>query len=194
MKPGYIRRFSKTERAIHWVNALGFFFLLVTGLILYLPVLSVAVGRRQFIQEIHFWGGVGWVSSLLIVAVLGDRRGLLRTARELDVFEREDVNWLTHRVPRGQARFNAGQKLNFALVCVLLVAFYVSGVDTIVAGTHHNLIFGGHKLGTIAICVLVAGHLYMALVNPTTRAALSGMLTGKVDREWARRHYPRWKP
>ena len=24
----------------------------------------------------------------------------------------------------------------------------------------------------------------MALVNPTTRAALSGMLTGKVDREW----------
>jgi len=30
--------------------------------------------------------------------------------------------------------------------------------------------------------------------NPTTRAALSGMLTAKVDREWAGRHYPRWKP
>jgi cytochrome b subunit of formate dehydrogenase len=34
----------------------------------------------------------------------------------------------------------------------------------------------------------------MALVNPTTRAALRGMLSGEVDREWARHHYPRWKP
>src|SRR4051794_30136380 len=88
VKPGYVRRFSKTERTVHWVNALGFFFLLATGLILYIPRLSIEVGRRQFIQEIHFWGGVGWVASLLIVAVLGDRSGLLRTARELDVFER----------------------------------------------------------------------------------------------------------
>jgi hypothetical protein len=32
--------------------------------------------------------------------VLGDRRGLLRAARELDVFEREDVNWLKLRRPR----------------------------------------------------------------------------------------------
>ena len=77
---------------------------------------------------------------------------------------------------------------------MLLAALYISGVDTIIAGTHHNLIFGGHKLATIGICVLVAGHLYMALVNPTTREALNGMLIGKVDGEWARRHYPRWKP
>ncbi len=80
------------------------------------------------------------------------------------------------------------------LVCVLLAALYVSGVDTIVAGTHHNLIFGIHKLATIAFCVLVAGHLYMAIVNRGTRHALHGMLTGEVDREWARKHYPRWDP
>ena len=55
MKPGYVRRFSKTERTVHWVNALGFFFLLATGLILYVPRLSIAVGRRQFI---HYPPGV----------------------------------------------------------------------------------------------------------------------------------------
>jgi cytochrome b subunit of formate dehydrogenase len=71
---------------------------------------------------------------------------------------------------------------------------YVSGVDTIVIGTHHNLIFGGHKLATIAASVLVAGHLYMSLVNRTTRPALRGMLTGDVDGEWAREHYPGWEP
>ena len=57
----YIARFSRTERTLHWVNALGFLFLLATGLILYLPSLSVAVGDRPLIKDMHFWGGVGWV-------------------------------------------------------------------------------------------------------------------------------------
>jgi formate dehydrogenase subunit gamma len=91
-------------------------------------------------------------------------------------------------------RFNAGQKVNFVLVCILLAALYITVGDTIFAGTHHNLIFGGHKLATIGICLLVVGHLYMALVDPATRHALRGMLTGDVDRDWARKHYPRWKP
>ena len=43
----YLRRFSRTERTLHWVNALGFFMLLATGLILYSPACrcSSAAGR-----------------------------------------------------------------------------------------------------------------------------------------------------
>jgi cytochrome b subunit of formate dehydrogenase len=41
--------------------------------------------------------------------------------------------------------------------------------------------------------VLVAGHLYMAIVNPGTRPALRGMLTGRVDRNWARAHHAEWR-
>ncbi|HUZ15803.1 MAG TPA: cytochrome b/b6 domain-containing protein [Gaiellaceae bacterium] len=196
MKPGYVRRFSKSERAVHWVNALGFFFLLATGLILYLPRLSVAVGRRQFIQEIHFWGGVGWVASLLIVAVLGDRRGLLRTARELDVFEREDVNWLSGRRPRGQARFNAGQKINAALNAAFMVLFLVSGLllwfgeqDTRFRFASTVVLHDGLLYASLA---LLLGHLYLSLIHPTTRHALRGMVLGTVREDWARRHHARW--
>jgi hypothetical protein len=39
---------------------------------------------------------------------------------------------------------------------------------------------------------LVVGHIFMATVNPGTRVGLSGMVTGWVDREWARHHYRRW--
>src|SRR5262249_49195381 len=80
-----------------------------TGLILYLPTLSADVGRRPLIKDVHFWGGIGWVSALALVAVLGDRRGLLRTTRELDLFAPEDVNWLRRRRPNEQDRFNARQ-------------------------------------------------------------------------------------
>ena len=89
------------ERLLHWVNAAGFFFLLVTGLILYLPRLSVLVNRRQLIQSLHFWAGVGWLAALAVVIVLGGRR-LLATARELDTFDSDDVRWLRRReAPQG---------------------------------------------------------------------------------------------
>ncbi len=197
MKPGYVRRFSKTERTVHWVNAIGFFFLLVTGLILYLPVLSIAVGQRQTVQEIHFWGGVGWVASVLIVAVLGDRRGLLRTARELDVFEPEDVNWLTFRHPNEQPRFNAGQKINAALTAAFMVLFLVSGLllwfgeqDTRYRFASTVILHDGLLYASLA---LLLGHLYLALIHPTTRHALRGMTLGTVREDWAREHHARWK-
>jgi len=198
VKPGYVPRFSRTERTIHWVNALGFFLLLATGLILYLPRLSVAVGRRPLIKDIHFWGGIGWVSALLIVAVLGDRRGLLRTAREIDVFAPEDVNWLTARRPREQARFNAGQKINAALNAAFMVLFLVSGLLLYFGEQDTRYRFAStvilHDALLYASLALLLGHLYLALIHPTTRHALRGMVVGNVREDWAREHHARWKP
>ena len=112
----YILRFSRTERTLHWVNALYFSILLGTGLILYLPSLAAEVGRRPLIKDIHFWTGVSWLPALAVIVVLGDRKGVLRTTRELDSFDGDDLRWLAHRSPAPQGRFNAGQKLNAAIV------------------------------------------------------------------------------
>ena len=125
MKAGYVKRFSPVERLLHWVNAIGFFFLLATGLILYLPRLSELVSRRQFIQSIHFWGGVAWLGALIAVVLLGVRR-LLATARELEQFDGDDLRWLRRRkAPQG--RFNAGQKINAAVTAAFTILFGVSG-------------------------------------------------------------------
>lgn len=195
--PGRVQRFTVSERATHWLTVLAFFNLLLSGLV---------VGRRGTFHDVmyvwHLASAGVLVCGVALIVMAGNRRALGRTARELGSLNVEDREWLAAipaRLLSGApeppaARFNAGQKVNFLLVCILLVVLYVTGVDTIVAGTHHNLIFGGHKLATIAFCVLVAGHLYMALVNRATRPALHGMLTGEVDREWASRHYPRWEP
>ncbi len=103
----YLRRFSSTERALHWVHASAFFVLLGTGLVLYLPRLSELVGRRPLIKDVHFYTGVGWAGAILLIAAAGDRRGLRRTARELNLFDADDRRWLRgRRAPQG--RFNAG--------------------------------------------------------------------------------------
>ena len=198
MSGRYLRRFSRTERTLHWVNALGFFLLLATGLILYLPSLAADVGDRRLIKDVHFWGGIGWVSALVLVALLGDRRGLLRTAREIDAFSTEDLNWLARRRPSEQGRFNAGQKLNAALTAAFLVLFFVSGMLLWLGERDTRFRFAStvilHDGLLYASLTLLLGHLYLAVLHPATRHALRGMVVGTVREEWAREHHPRWHP
>jgi formate dehydrogenase subunit gamma len=180
----FVRRFSRTERTLHWVNAAGFLLLLATGLILYLPRLSTVVGRRPLIKDIHLWGGIGWISALAIVIVLGDRKGLLRTARDLEVLT--------------PSRLNVGQKINALLNAAFAVLFLVSGLllwfgerDTRFRFTSTVLL---HDILMYTALTLLVGHLYLALIHPATRHSLRGMTRGTVREDWAKRHYPRWAP
>ncbi|HTR33270.1 MAG TPA: cytochrome b/b6 domain-containing protein [Gaiellaceae bacterium] len=195
----FVRRFSRTERLFHWTNAAFFFALLVTGAVLYLPSLEVAVGRRTLVKDVHFWTGVAWPIALTLVALAGDRRGLLRTARELDRFDRDDARWLAARRPTPpQGRFNAGQKLNSALTAALTILFVVSGLLLWFGERDTRLRFAStvvlHDGLAFAAFVLLAGHLYLALIHPATRHALRGMTDGTVADDWAARHHAKWKP
>ena len=196
--PGYVRRFSRTERVLHWVNAAGFFVLLASGLVLYLPSLAATVGRRPMVKDIHFWAGIGWVCALALVVLLGDRRGLLRTAREIDDFHPEDVRWLSGRRPAPQGRFNAGQKVNAALTAAFVVLFFVSGMLLWLGERDTRFRFASTVVlhdGLLYVSLgLLVGHLYLAVLHPATRHALRGMVTGTVREDWAQEHHPRWGP
>lgn len=193
----YVRRFSKTERTLHWANALGFLTLLASGLVLYLPSLSMLVGRRPLIKDIHFWSGIGWVSLLAIIVVLGDRRGLLRLARELDAFDGDDLRWLRGGNAK-QGRFNAGQKINATLTAAFTVLFFASGMLLWLGERDTRFRFAStvvlHDGLMFAALALLVGHLYLALIHPATRHALRGMTLGTVSEDWAARHHAKWKP
>ena len=49
-----------------------------------------------------------------------------------------------------------------------------------------------HLSMAILATPLILGHVFMATVNPDTRVGLSGMISGFVDRHWARHHYRLW--
>lgn len=179
----YVVRFTRTERVLHWVNAAFFLHLTATGLILYVPRLSELVGRRPLLKNLHFWGGIAWVCALALVFLLGDTRRLVRVARELEVL-RDD-------------RFDVGQKLNAIVQAAFVVLFLVSGVLLWLGERDTSFRFSSTVLlhdGLLYVAlVLFVGHLYLAVIHPTTRHALRGMALGTVEEEWARRRHPEWE-
>jgi formate dehydrogenase subunit gamma len=197
MASEYVKRFTPTERWLHWVHAVAFFVLLGSGLVLYLPRLSELVGRRPGVKAVHLYTAIAWLVAVLLVVALGDRRALRATARELDLFDEDDRLWL-RRIPRPQGRFNAGQKLNAALTVAFAFLFAVSGVLLWAGERNHAFQFASTLLlhdGLMYVSlVLLVGHLYLALIYPTTRHSLRGMTRGDVRADWAREHHPKWRP
>jgi formate dehydrogenase subunit gamma len=190
-----IRRFSVSERAVHWIHASVFFSLLASGAVLYFPALSVAVGRRQVVKDVHLWSALAWLVAILVVVIVGDRSALRRTLSEVDRFDADDGRWLTaRRAPQG--RFNAGQKLNLILTGVLTVLFTVSGLLLWLGEQDTRFRLDGsialHDGVTLISLFLLTGHLYLALIHPSTRHALRGITRGDVREDWAERHHAKW--
>jgi formate dehydrogenase subunit gamma len=180
-RPRYVRRFSRTERALHWTHAAAFFVLLASGLVLYLPSLAELVSRRPLVKDVHLFTALAW--AVAIVAI--------------DVFDGDDRRWLRgKRAPQG--RFNAGQKLNAAFTAAFALLFAVSGVLLWLGERDTRFRLDGtivlHDVLAYVSVVLLAGHLYLAVIHPATRHALRGMTVGTVRDDWAREHHAKWRP
>jgi len=194
-RPGYVRRFTATERVLHWTHATAFFALLATGLVLYVPSLSIWVSRRDVVKNIHIWVAVAWFVALVFVVALGNRRALRETWQEIETIDRDDRRWLTGRRAR-QGRFNAGQKVNAILTAAFALVFVVSGFFLWLGERDHRFLLDGavvvHDTAMYGSLVLLTGHLYLAVLHPTTRHALRGMTYGDVREDWAELHHAKW--
>jgi formate dehydrogenase subunit gamma len=191
----YRRRFTRTERTLHWTHATAFLSLTATGLILYVPSLAAAVGRRPLVKEVHLLTALGWLLAFVLVVAVGNQAALRCTLREIETIDRDDRRWLAGRkAPQG--RFNAGQKVNAILTAAVTVLFGASGVLLWLGERDHRFILGGtvvlHDALMYASLLLLSGHLYLALIHPTTRHALRGMTRGDVRADWAAKHHPKW--
>lgn len=180
---------------MHWTHAAAFFVMLATGLILLVPELSELVARRNMVKNVHLWTAVAWVVALVGIFLLGDTRRLVSDWREIERFDDDDRKWLKLRRVR-QGRFNAGQKVNALLTASFAVLFVISGFFLWLGERDHRFLFDGtgtvHDAVTYASITLVVGHLYLALIHPTTRHALRGMTVGNVSEEWAESHHGKW--
>jgi formate dehydrogenase subunit gamma len=189
-----IRRFTLTERAVHWLVVVAFATMLASGS-------SVPHGWRitSMPFDIHVGAASVLLAGLALLTWWANRPALRCAVRDLTSFDATDRRWLAGaprraftREPAPPAgRFNAGQKLNALLASLGLAALYATGLALLVVG--RGVPQGPlHTLAAVAMVALISGHVYMAVLNPGTRHALRGMTLGDVDRAWAEHHHPRW--
>ena len=169
--------------------------MLATGLILYVPALSEAVARRNLVKNVHLFSAVAWALAIALVIVLGDRRRLADDWRSVEALDADDRRWLRGRRV-AQGKFNAGQKVNALLTAAFALLFVVSGFFLWLGERDHRFLLDGtgtvHETLTLASVALLAGHLYLAVIHPSTRHALRGMTLGDVREDWAREHHEKW--
>ncbi len=199
-----LRRFTRTERLLHWLLAGTFLVMLVTGVILYSPALAGVV-ERPVAKEWHLVSSVVLLLGLPAIALVGDRRAVRGTLRDLDRFDRDDLAWLRTAPGRAlggtrpappQDRFNAGQKLGAALLGGTTVALFLTGGLLWLAERESAFRIAGavaaHDVVALVAGVLVVGHVWKAALAPGTRHSMRGMTLGWVRRSWAREHHAKW--
>jgi len=181
--PETVLRWNRTERAAHWVHAIAFCILLGSGLCLYLPSLSELVSRRPLLKDIHIYTALAWGAARAFVFLVGDKRSVRGTVRELDRLD-----------PR--VRMNRGQQLNTIATAAFAILFSVSGFLLWYGERDTRFRFAStllvHDWLMYASLVLFLGHLYYALILPSTRHSLTGMTRGWVREDWAERRHPDW--
>jgi len=202
-RPDRVLRFRRSERWLHWALALPFLTCLGSAVVL-ISLYNFYPGRphRDLVSDVHKAGGVALI-VLPFLALLGKPDELkihFYNVRQAWGWTLKDLKWLlllaasavTKRVrlPE-QGKFNAGEKLNFMAVMTSYPLFILTGILIWLPGAN-LLAWVAHITLALGVAPLVIGHVYMALINPGTRKGLTGMVSGYVDRAWAREHYREW--
>ncbi len=167
---------------------------LLTAAILYFGPLSVLVGRRTLVENIHVIAGI----ALPVPILLGWLSAAFRAdVSRLNRFRSADWRWLRSRERRAQrlgvGKFNAGQKLNanFTLGAILVML----GTGLVMRFANHwplSLRTGAtfvHDWLSYAVAGVIFGHILFAMRDPEARA---GMRTGVVPARWAAREHGDW--
>jgi len=206
----YVRRFGPGARLLHWGLAVPFLLLILTGLTNFWPeVKALHIGGSRVFAWLHVVIGFAMLAEVPILVALLLRRPVRRDIGELGRADAADLRWLDHAVavalgspsqPPAVGKFNGGQKLNTMIVIVATVALLgtgaVLGINYVSKSVFSVFfvadIFRWHTLLAFLVLPVVVGHLYLALIHPSTREALRGITLGVVRRDWAQRHHPAW--
>jgi len=198
-----VLRFGTSERMLHWTIAIPFVVCLLTAVVL-VAVYNLAplLGFRDLFSWVHRIAGVLLIilPPYVVIRHWRDYKAYFRNIKEAWVWRKSDVKWLFLMGPATfsknvslpeQGKFNAGQKLNFMMVTITYPLLIITGLMIWPPGIPLWPWLVHFALAVFAT-PFVLGHIYMAAVNPSTRKSFTGMVTGFVDRQYAKHHHGRW--
>ena len=195
--PNDLPRYTAAERANHWIVAISFVLLALSGLAFFHPAffpLTALFGGGPWARILHPYIGLVMVGAFAVMA-----------ARfwTLNIVQERDKAWL-RSVPKlmdghhddmpEQDKYNGGQKLLFWGLVAALAALFVTGlpmwrawwkldITLVRAATLAHAVAGAALIGLIIL------HIYAAI---WTKGSVRAMVRGTVTRAWAWQHHRAW--
>jgi formate dehydrogenase subunit gamma len=195
-----ILRFRSFERFSHWLTAVSFVILGLTGLnitfgkIVLLPVIGPDAFSdvSQAAKWVHNFVSFSFVAGLVLIVVIFFRDNLL---------ERVDIDWVKQgggfiknkHAPAG--RFNLGEKAVYWLYRLAGLAVSLSGFlllfpfyGTEIADMQVAQVV--HAVVAVLFVALILAHIYIGTLG--MEGAFEAMGSGEVDLNWAKEHHDLW--
>jgi formate dehydrogenase subunit gamma len=195
-----VRRFNAFERFSHWLTAISFVVLGLTGLnitfgkILLLPVIGPEAfsSTSQAAKYTHNFVSASFVIGLVLIVAIWIKD---------NIPQKVDLEWIkqgggfikSKHAPSG--RFNPGEKLVFWFALGAGVAVIISGYllmfpfyVTNIAGMQLAQVV--HALVAVLFIAVIIAHIYIGTLG--MEGAFEAMATGEVDLNWAKEHHDVW--
>lgn len=197
--PNKIIRYTPAERANHWLSAITFVLLALSGLAFFHPAfypLTQLFGGGVWTRILHPFIGICMVLSF---------GAMFFKYRSQNVLTPTDKEWLGHvqEIAAGDdsnlpesGKFNGGQKILFWLLVASMVLLVLSGI--VMWRAYFAFMFPVfvirfasvvHAIAATIMIALIFFHIYAAI---WTKESIDAMLYGQVRRAWAKQHHPAW--
>jgi formate dehydrogenase subunit gamma len=194
-----IVRYTPNERTNHWITAISFVLLALSGLAMFHPSMAwlyALFGGGQWTRILHPFVGCVMFLSFMVLALRFWHHNYL---------DKSDVQWMKQiddvlanredRLPE-IGKYNAGQKLVFFVMVASLPLLLASGV--VIWRAYFTFYFPltvvrlaavVHAATAFVLIVSIIIHIYAGL---WIKGSISAMVRGTVTYGWARKHHPRW--
>jgi formate dehydrogenase subunit gamma len=197
--PVTVDRYTTGARINHWITALSFVLLALSGLSLFHPsffFLTVLFGGGDFTRFVHPWIGVVLFFGFF---------GLLLRFWRANLWEGVDNTWLARisdvlrdkddKLPE-VGKYNAGQKMVFWSMSALIVVLITSGIviwdryfSNFFTVEQQRIAVLAHAVAAVVMISIWIVHVYAAI---WVRGTISAMTRGHVTGGWAWRHHRKW--
>lgn len=198
-KPRMIQRYTTSQRINHWIIAITFVLLAVSGLALFHPSfywMSNLLGGGVWTRILHPFIGVLMALCFFVFAARMFRHNFLTRA---------DMEWMRHapdmlnmkedRLPE-QGRYNGGQKLLFFALIILVLGLLLTGVVMWRSYFSHWFSIELIRLSSLLhalfaflmICAIIV-HIYAGI---WVKGSIRAMTRGTVTPGWAWKHHRAW--
>jgi formate dehydrogenase subunit gamma len=195
-----VQRYTFAERAYHWINAIAYTYLMLTGLAIFTPLaywLAYVLGGPATIRYWHPWIGLIYLATIFWM-----HRMWKRDMQKIPQDEQWSKNLRAYAENRDevmppQGRFNAGQKQFWWVMLYCTFILLITGIimwipEKMPRELHWVLpitvfIHSATALITIAAFII---HVYMSVW--VTPGSVKAMVDGHVSTNWARHHHRLW--